>query len=418
MSYDLDVNHSLRSLPVLLLVALVLTMPIPDFRINNIVIVALFLYSLSVSQHSLINVWSDSMLFIPGTLFALYLIGLPWAEDLGAGWFQVEKRLPLVAFPVALFFMRKKLYKEDITLILYAFVVVCFVLTVICYGNALLQVVDNQSFMVVEGTERKYYYFSYLYLTRAVKIDPIYLSLYINFSIVILLLRPLKKWASLNTILILYLIVFQLLIASKIGIACLAIVLLIRLGSSIRNKYVATIVVISIPSIFIVVILNLPFLRDRFIVQSQFSYQAQYSGDWNSISQRLAIWSCAIEAIEKRFPFGYGTSNGQSALESIYIKQGYVRGYQDHYNAHSEFLYTTLDFGIPGLAFLLVVLVLPLIIAIRRGNKMIMYFHFLIILYGCVEVILTRRYGIIFYSFFYAILAAMPKLPNQKQING
>jgi hypothetical protein len=92
-------------------------------------------------------------------------------------------------------------------------------------------------------------------------------------------------------------------------------------------------------------------LKDRFLVESRFSYESAYSGEWNSLSQRLAIWSCALEAVDRVFPLGYGTADGQLALESVYRERNYVRGYEDHYNAHNEFIYTILDLDPPVCCF-------------------------------------------------------------------
>src|SRR5690606_17140241 len=114
--------------------------------------------------------------------------------------------------------------------------------------------------------ERNYYYFSYLYLTRPVRMDPIYLSLYINFSVVILLLKPLRRPSWLTYVVIPYFILFQLLIASKIGIASLAVVLIVYLGSTIKNRYAALAALTILIVILMYAVLNFSFLRERFIV--------------------------------------------------------------------------------------------------------------------------------------------------------
>ena len=252
--------------------------------------------------------------------------------------------------------------------------------------------------------ERAYYYFSYMHLTYPVDLDPIYVSLYVNFSIIILLFRPLNN-KVVAVLLVGYLVIFNVLVASKAGIIGLLLIFSLWCIGRIRNKVLAFGICLVALVALMVTVTTSKFLRERFIVSTQFNYELPWAGDWNSTSQRLAIWTCATETIGKVFPLGYGTSNGQLALNQTYKSKNYIRGYEDKYNAHSEYLYTLLDTGIFGIIVIILMFLWPGIQSFKNKDLLFLYFLILIFFYFFVETVLTRRSGGVFFSFFYSLLA-------------
>jgi hypothetical protein len=392
----------LRNRYLLVLVCLIL-LTIPFFKINNAVIglfVAYGFYRIRRENRALQT--NDLLLFLPALMVAAYLIGLLWSSDLFEGWKQVEKRLPLLVLPFGFFLHRSHLEKKDIVFLFHFFVMLCLALSVVCYSNALYNIILHDSFKVVEELERDYYYFSYLPLTNVVGIEPMYLSLAANLSVCFLLARPFRNKA-LNLLLVLYLGFFVFLIASKIGIISLAAMLCLYALSRVGSHFARLTVSAAIALIFIVIIYNSDFLRERFTAETNIQYDRAWAGDWNSFTQRLAIWSCALETVAGS-PWGYGTADGQIALDQTYERKGYIRGYEDHYNAHSEFLYTLLDLGAFGLAVLFVVILYPVFAAWKFRQHLLLYFLILFVLYFLVEVVLARRYGIMLFAFWYPLI--------------
>lgn len=388
--------------PVILACAILVT--IPFFKLNNNLIqlfTAMALYTGWKERPGMDK--KDWIIFLPSVLFLTYLTGLIWSYDFMEGWKKVEKLLPFAALPLAFYLLRNKFKKEDLLFILYFSIFLCVIASVICYGHAIANILKYHSFRVLEAKERDYYYYSYLYLVEPVDIDPIYLSLFVNFSIVILLLRPLKSrfW---HGALLLYLIVFEFLIASKIGILTLLGFGLVYLLQRIRNKYWAVACAAFLVVSFGVTVKTSTFLSSRFLIASTYEYGDEYSGNWNSISQRLAIWSCAAEAATRIFPFGYGTANGQHRLEDVYRERGYTRGFVDNYNPHSEYLATLLDTGLPGLVVIVLMIILPLVRAHKTHHQMLFYFQLFIAISFFIEVVFARRHGIVYYAFFYPML--------------
>ena len=372
---------------------------------NNYIVWTFAIYTMYVSWQSVSKpTWDDAVFFLPVILFTLYVVGMIWSFDLYQGYRQVEKRMVLAVFPIIFFFARNKFTKKDITTLLYTFVLFCIALSLICYAYAAWKSMYHGSFKVVEQTERDYYYFSYKYLTRPVGLDPIYVGLYVNLSIIILLFRPLNK-KLVTSILIVYLLLFNILVASKAGIIALALIFSLLLLNRIKNKVLAVGICVVLLGLFAWAVTSSKFLRERFMVSTQFNYEMPWSGSWNSTSQRLAIWTCAVETIGRVFPLGYGTSNGQLALNETYKSNNYIRGYEDKYNAHSEYLHTLLELGIFGFVALAMMFLWPAIQSLKSKDPLFLYFLILIFFYFFVETVLHRRSGAVFFSFFYSLLA-------------
>jgi O-antigen ligase len=195
------------------------------------------------------------------------------------------------------------------------------------------------------------------------------------------------------------------LLASKVGIIGLGVIILLYFFNRMKNKILAVAICAVILGAFVITIYNSKFLRQRFLVSLEFNYESPYNGSWNSVSQRLAIWSCVVETLEPVFPLGYGTGNGQKALNKTYESNKYIRGFEDEYNAHSEFFHTTLETGAFGLVVLLLMILLPLIHAARIQDTLFAIFIIVFCLYFLVDVVFARRPGIFVFSFFFSILA-------------
>lgn len=390
-----------KNIHLILAIAVLATMPF--FKVNNVVICMFFAYAvyLAFKQPPYLSKFAF-ILLLPAWLFLTYVVGVFWSSDVGEGLHQVEKRLHLIVFPVSFFLYRDKFSQRDVDRILAFFVFLCFVASVVCYAVAIINVITHNSFTVT--LERQYYYFSYKHLTQAVDLEPIYLSLFINFCILIiqhsrLQLAPAFKWSM-----VVYFVVFNVLVAAKIGILCMIAIFLIYGLFSISNRLIRVLVCLLAPLILAATIFLSPFLKDRFILPLDFEYDSAYAGTWNSFTQRLAIWSCSMEAIKNVFPLGYGTGDGKPELYKSYVKMNYIRGIEDRYNAHNEYIHTLLDLGVFGLIILIAILGSSITLSIRYSHSLLLYLIILMFIYFFIEVVLTRRFGIFFFSFFYSLL--------------
>ncbi|MEJ1239078.1 O-antigen ligase family protein [Chryseolinea sp. T2] len=384
-----------------------------DFtRFNNIAVWTMGIYFLILGwPYRRFDLRKDYLYLLPVLLLTCYIVGMLWASSERMAWQQVEKRLPLLVFPFMFFVIRDTLSPYQLRMILIAFVMACIMIILFCLGHAVANIIEHQSLRVVELRERQYFYFSYLPLTQPAAIDPIYLSMYINFSIVVVLETMKRlKW---KVPLIVFLIVANVLVASKIGLGVMMLLLFVSVLIRLRNRLYALIVCAIIALGALLFLQRATFLRDRLFVETKFDFHWDYSGAWNSITQRLAIWTCAADALKEKFPLGYGTADGQLALHKAYVEHGYIRGFEDNYNAHNEYLYAALDLGIFGIVALLVLLAVPLVRSWSTGNSVFAYFIVICAAYFLVEVVLSRRAGVNFFGFMFSVLATL-KRPSKK----
>ncbi len=346
------------------------------------------------------------ILVFPIFLFFLNLFWVLFSENLGDGLSLVFKKIPLLLLPLSFILINKEISRKELHIILGVFLAACLLASFVCYGYAFFNIIQHKSIMSDQSGE---YYFSYVNLTNPVKIDPIYLSLFCNFACVIALQSPFIKSPWLRGLIVLYLSVFIFMIASKMGIIALAAVALQWTISRTHQRIPSLILVISLLALFVLGIYKLPFLSDRFLTSTQFNYAEEDGGKWNSTTFRLAIWSCAKEAIEMHPLLGCGTGGGQKVLEGVYHEKNFVWGLKHQYNAHNEFLSTQLDLGIVGLLLVVAMLIIGFIQSIKSKDALTLSFFCIIFLYFLIETVLARQKGVVFFSFFFSLLLWLPK---------
>jgi len=122
-----------------------------------------------------------------------------------------------------------------------------------------------------------------------------------------------------------------------------------------------------------------------------------------SYGSRILVWSSSLEVINNNLFFGTGPFSSQDVLNATYQKFGYLNPYKNNYNAHNQFLQTTLAFGLTGLALFLYMLLRPLYF--KLSNKKI-YLAFLVIFVfnALFETLFGRYEGIVIFAFFYSYL--------------
>src|SRR6185369_2443555 len=120
---------------------------------------------------------------------------------------------------------------------------------------------------------------------------------------------------------------------------------------------------------------------------------------------RWLKWKCAWEVIEKNPIIGIGPGDVHDALQSQYKKIDFSIAFEQKYNPHNQFLQTWVGLGVIGLVSLILCMLIPTIIAYKKGKYL--YFSFVIFFALCniTESALERQLGIVFYSTFNSLFA-------------
>ena len=108
------------------------------------------------------------------SIYIIYLLSLCYSSNMDSGLFDMEVKLTLLLFPVILFSSPLPV-KSDFNKILIAFVSGCFVAVLYCFIMATKLFIETRELS------------SFVYINFSVIFHPTYFSLYLNFSIIILL---------------------------------------------------------------------------------------------------------------------------------------------------------------------------------------------------------------------------------------
>lgn len=399
-SQIVSINHALRSKKTFFLLTTLISVTL-FLRAGFISVAVIWFFALCVyNYHSAVKHQFQKyhILFFPIALYTLHVLWTFLSGDLVIAGDLILRKVHLFLIPLGFIVVNKRLSEKDVHNILAVFLTGCLLFTVVCLSGAIINIIHFKS-LAEQAVEGSPYYFTYFNLTEPVNIQPVYLSMYCNLALLITLKTPFLN-AFLKTLIALYICIFIIMLSSTIGMVSMAVIGVLWVQTTSYRKIsryiLATILLIGL----LIAFNKSSFLKDKFKVD----YNA-YSGDMvNTIPSRLAIWSSAWEAIKQRPIVGYGTGEGQKALEESYASSGFTWGVRESFNAHNEFLSTWLDLGIPGVLILVVMLIYPLIQAIQSKDIFATCFIVMIFLFFCFESVLVRQKGIVFFGFFYSLV--------------
>jgi O-antigen ligase len=250
-----------------------------------------------------------------------------------------------------------------------------------------------------------------------------YLAMYVTFSIIIAacsLLFKLALFQEINPVLRRIICYPALLIGppslfllqSKAGmlIGLLVLILLFVLWLNWRKKrYLLT--------VSLVIIL----LSSIVLLFSHIQLPARFQTAWMAISQpdnqrnaddgtllRMAVWQSSWQEAMTNMPFGVGSGDVKQSLSDSYDRQSmdFIRERLQklQLNAHNQYLQTLVALGIPGLLALVLWLLLPFGMAIKRRAPLYALFLLVVSLNMLVESMLETRAGVDFIAIMHPLL--------------
>ena len=178
------------------LVLFAASLPFGILLVNNIAIYLLILNWLFESPLSakwqMLKQNAMAWLFIQ--LFLLYTIGLLYSDNLRQGFFEIEKKLSILSFPLVLA-TTFPLNKKQAGSIFKAFIIACAAATLFCFAYAAwlnygeghtLSYIYNAVFFDRHLPGRyayfNYWYFTYELFAKPLNMHPVYFAMYLVFS--------------------------------------------------------------------------------------------------------------------------------------------------------------------------------------------------------------------------------------------
>jgi hypothetical protein len=350
-----------------------------------------------------------------GSLFLVSAIGIVYSANPKIGLSLLETRISLLLFPVILSLepIKQKVRRIFLRHYLSSIAVSFVVATVIAiYRNIQGPIPDiwfNQ------------WYYHYSDLTSPIKIDPLYLALFVSFAVVVLLLdqfQPSDSKLIKNKTLIIGLLVLFSLFLVMIGVRSILIILIFLIGMIIaqnRKRIGKKFLVVSFALIVIIVGLSVlsPVTRERFegLYKSKFEF-SKFTVD------RFIIWSTAGEYIlenPSEFIVGKGTGSSEKLMDELYTKKHIDWNFEKKTNTHNQYIEFLLDSGFIGLLVLISFLALSIIEFSKSGNSLGLFFIILITTAMISENYLNRQKGVMFFSVFYSLFYFVKR--DESQIN-
>lgn len=247
------------------------------------------------------------------------------------------------------------------------------------------------------------------FVSGIVDTHPTYQSLWIVFSVFILVKRLLSihrlKKILLYVFLIIFLLGWMFLISSRMPFIAgsIATIFIVFMGTLSLNKKILIVLSVLLFSLLSYLYVDTIKVRVNQVFDSGFAIikKEDKAKDFNSINIRNGIYYCGLQIAIDNPIIGVGIGDTQQLLTECLINQVNSKIYSWHkYNSHNQYLAYMLDSGIIGLSFFVISLSLAFYISIRNREMDYLFFITLSSLVFLTENVLVRNDGILFYALF------------------
>ena len=264
--------------------------------------------------------------------------------------------------------------------------------------SSLICLVYNLLFPVSE--ELTFDAITYKFLSRPFNVHPIYYSLYLILACIFLIdtIFDSKKNKFVSIITFIFLSTMVFFLSSRSAFFTYFVVIIIKLyftDSVSKVIFLKSLVFITLLVMSSIVLS--PKLKDRIFKLDE--NQLSYSG----LNFRYKIWKNSFELCKKSIIKGYGYQNSRQVLQNYYKEVNFRRAFIRKLNSHNQYLQSTLDSGVIGLASLLLMLISPFLI--KHTSLNFKLFVLICIIAFITESFLRRQIGIAFFVGFYLFFA-------------
>lgn len=359
------------------------------------------------------------LLVLPAAFYLIHLAGLMLSENMASSRFDLQVKMSFIIFPF-IFIMSNKLYKENYLLILKTFIVSVVLASVLCLIHALFISVtyDNGQWtfnadVINDGHSTweliKLGGSNFMYTRLSDFMHPGYFSYYIVFAIALLLFVFLEKTHHLKTrtliiLLIAYLILFNFLLFSRIGLVNISLVFLSYFIFKAITGKVKTYRFMH----FVIIIFTLTFIIVAFTTNNRIkkalseikNFDIEKISVSNPESDRLPIWYVSSRIIKDNWLWGVGNGDVKDELKSWYQKLKLNDAYSNSLNAHNQFLETFAGTGILGFIALLLIFFISFYKSLVSQNTILTIFIVISAIFCSIESIFNRQNGTVFFVFF------------------
>lgn len=376
---------------------------------NSALTLVLFNSIISLKPIRWLQAFGQIVFWLPAVFYGYLALTLLWSGDTANGALQLETKLSLLLAPWVLAANQTLLTSKQRDVFLKVFVLGNVVTLLLALGVAAKKALAAGSMGYLTESGKTVSFFTYTELSSGF-MHPGYLSTYVGIAILIALYFLLQKqkfgwyWFAIAFFLFGGLILLQ----GRINLLALLVVLGIGgLIAAIRAKKYSLLLVPAIPVVAfgLFVIFGSPALKARYLQMPDFKYDISGSAsDFNSATYRLAEWTCALDVIAQHPVVGVGIGSNKAALLDAYENRGFYEGLKREYNAHNQFLETTIVGGGIGLILLVVLIGGYIWLAYKNQDYFLIAALAFFALSMLTESMFERAWAVILYAIFFPLL--------------
>lgn len=333
--------------------------------------------------------------------YLLLVISILYSDNIERAVSLILRKTPIVLLPISIYFLRERI---DVKFVGKIFVIGC--VFSMLFGN--IRVIshiffENEPFSFLFT---KYLRLEYIkFLPREIHVP--YIALLTNLAISFLLLRVFKnKWITI--FLIIYLIVNNVLLSSKISFLILIfqLIMFIRFKFNIKSKLIFLLILPFIIALFsAVVVIN----KNNYEFSSNSMYGRFSNLLVNKDITRQYTWKSAFLAFQESPVFGVGIGDSIDEMLKYRYEKDWI--YKAKVNAHNQYLDVLVQIGLLGLLILILITIL-ITFPLRNSKYMLIILPVFIAL--ITESMLERNLGINIFGFFVGL--AIVQIENLAKI--
>lgn len=350
--------------------------------------------------------------------FVLFALGLFYTEETQYGYKWLERNIAWFLIPL-LIPLSLKISRRELFRLLLVFSIAIQAIGIMLIGIAIWNYTETNDTLV----------FYYDQLTSVIAFHPVYFSLYVLFSLLIVVEGLRKKYVKLRPLFIVSLVLFDIvlivLLSSKTMLAALFLMLIIFMIIHYKKqrKILLGVVLLMVSSIVLITqfsetknrVNDSVFSSWELLDKETFNYNDPFTG----ITLRLITWKFVMKKFmnEENIMIGLGTGDAENFINQVYTERNMDDAGYLNFNMHNQYLEYFLKFGLLGVAYFFIILFLSFRMAIR--NKDFLYGAFLLIfsIFSLTESTLEVQKGILFFVlvntlFIFSYLSS-PKQSNE-----
>jgi len=390
--------------------ALLITILLPfDFFLGpSILLLFIAILIAQPFKQTVQNLQNNKLFILFSGSYLIYVAAMIWTENQSFGKRDLEYKLSILFLPIliaALTRLNRSAFELLIKAFIASFIIAAIVSFFVSYANNSFQHIPT-------------------YIELSIFMHPTYFSVYLNLAFIFLIKYiGFQSKSSKQQLLIFclsaFLIAFNLLLNSKIGIILNLLLILIFIIQGLhRFSKKSALLFISLFVIALALIFTqVDAVKSRFqSIGSTLSAENIPKDSDESSRLRILIWHQVFEILEDQPLLGVGTGDTKDELVKSYKKNGITYAYKNRLNAHNQYLEWLLTFGIIGTLFWLICFIVPILLSIKHANVLYPWFCFIVLVVFLVESFLEREYGVIFFAFFNSLLFFHAPIEDEKII--